>query len=433
MNINLKPNIGHYHKSKTMQTQLADFIKDTPEGRVANTILQQCVHCGLCTATCPTYQLTGDELDSPRGRIYQIKQMLEGLPATSTTQLHLDRCLTCRSCETTCPSHVAYGHLIDIGRNEANKQVVRPFKQRLKRETIRRLMLSPTLFRTAYHLAQKIRPILPKAIQNKVMQPQNIGILPQAVHQRSMILLEGCVQPTMSPNINAASLRVLNRLSISLIAPAQAGCCGAVNIHMAHEADGLGDMRRNIDVWWPLLENGAEAILINASGCGAMVKEYGYHLRNDADYAEKAQIISEKAKDIVEVLLAETIAQANSLSVALPNHTIAYHPPCTLQHGQQLKGVVEQLFHQLGIRVWLPQDAHLCCGSAGTYSFFQPEMAKALRHNKLAHLHALKPDVIVSANIGCISHLAGGTNIPVMHWIEYLDALLLGQNPISKA
>ena len=404
-----------------MQTHLADFIKHTPEGKIADEILRNCVHCGFCTATCPTYQLSGDELDGPRGRIYQIKQLLEGMPATAQMQLHLDRCLTCRSCETTCPSGVQYGHLLDIGRHEIEKQIGRPPLEQFKRKALRTLMLNRTLFESTYRLAQTVRPLLPQKARGKVMARREAGRIPQTVHGRKMLMLEGCVQPGMSPNINAATLRVLDKLGIQLQRPQNAGCCGAINLHMGAEAQSLNDMRRNIDAWWPLLEQGAEALLINASGCGATVKEYGYHLQHDAQYAEKAAAISAAAKDIVEILAAETENIQAKLPANLPAHTIAYHPPCTLQHGQKLKGSVESLFAELGITVLLPQDAHLCCGSAGTYSFFQPELSQQLRDNKLSRLNALKPDVVLSANIGCIGHLAGGTATPVMHWIEYLD------------
>ena len=404
-----------------MQTHLADFIKHTPRGKIADKILQTCVHCGFCNATCPTYQLTGDELDGPRGRIYQIKQVLEGMSATVQIQTHLDRCLTCRNCETTCPSGVEYGHLLDIGRSEVEKQIGRPLPEKARREALRRLMLNRTAFESTYRVAQTLRPWLPQKLRGKVMAEKPAGTIPQNARPRKMIMLEGCVQPGMSPNINAATLRVLDKLGIQLQRPQNAGCCGAINLHMGAEAQSLNDMRRNIDAWWPLLEQGAEALLINASGCGATVKEYGYHLQHDAQYAEKAAAISAAAKDIVEILAAETENIQAKLPANLPAHTIAYHPPCTLQHGQKLKGSVEGLFAELGITVLLPQDAHLCCGSAGTYSFFQPELSQQLRDNKLSRLNALKPDVVLSANIGCIGHLAGGTATPVMHWIEYLD------------
>ena len=407
-----------------MQTNLADFIKHTPEGKIADEILRNCVHCGFCTATCPTYQLSGDELDGPRGRIYQIKQLLEGMPATTAMQQHLDRCLTCRSCETTCPSGVQYSRLLDIGRHEIEKQLSRPPVEQFKRTALRTLMLNRGLFETTYRVAQALRPVLPEKLRAKVTPKKDAGPLPQTVHGRKMLMLEGCVQPGMSPNINAATLRVLDKLGIQLLRPQNAGCCGAINLHLNAAEQSLGDMRRNIDAWWPLLEAGAESIVVNASGCGVTVKEYGYHLRNDAEYTAKAARISAAAKDIVEILTAETENVRVKLKPDMPPQTLAYHPPCTLQHGQKLKGSVEGLFVELGMTVLLPQDAHLCCGSAGTYSLFQPEWSQQLRDNKLGRLNELKPDVILSANIGCIGHLAGGTDTPVIHWIEYLDTLL---------
>ena len=343
------------------------------------------------------------------------------MSATVQIQTHLDRCLTCRNCETTCPSGVEYGHLLDIGRSEVEKQIGRPLPEKARREALRRLMLNRTAFESTYRVAQTLRPWLPQKLRGKVMAEKPAGTIPQNARPRKMIMLEGCVQPGMSPNINAATLRVLDKLGIQLQRPQNAGCCGAINLHMGAEAQSLNDMRRNIDAWWPLLEQGAEALLINASGCGATVKEYGYHLQHDAQYAEKAAAISAAAKDIVEILASEAENIQAKLPANLPAHTIAYHPPCTLQHGQKLKGSVESLFAELGITVLLPQDAHLCCGSAGTYSFFQPELSQQLRDNKLSRLNALKPDVVLSANIGCIGHLAGGTATPVMHWIEYLD------------
>ena len=343
------------------------------------------------------------------------------MPATPQMQLHLDRCLTCRNCETTCPSGVEYGHLLDIGRNEIERQIGRPPLEKLKRNALRGLMLNRPVFETTYRAAQTLRPLLPQKLRGKVMPKKDAGRLPQTVHGRKMLMLEGCVQPGMSPNINAATLRVLDKLGIQLLRPQNTGCCGAVNLHMSATEQSLNDMRRNIDAWWPLLEQGAEALLINASGCGAMVKEYGYHLRNDAQYAEKAARISDAAKDIVEILAAETERIRVKLKADMPQQTLAYHPPCTLQHGQKLAGSVENLFAGLGMTVLLPQDANLCCGSAGTYSFFQPEWSQQLRDNKLGRLNALKPDVILSANIGCIAHLTETGGTPVKHWIEYLD------------
>ena len=407
-----------------MQTTLADFIKDTEQGKIAESILRKCVHCGFCTATCPTYQLLQDELDGPRGRIYQIKQVLEGTPATPTVQMHLDRCLTCRSCESTCPSGVEYGKLIEIGREVVDQQLPRQGMEKIKRQALFRLTTSPKLFDTTYRLGQSMRSLLPSKLKSKVMAKQTLKAIPQTQHTRKMLMLEGCVQPSMSPNINHATLRVLDKLKIQLLRPQSAGCCGAIHLHNQMHDDGLNDMRRNIDAWWPAIEQGAEAILINASGCGSTVKEYGFYLQNDAQYAEKARRVSELAKDIVEILIGETENLTPLFHQQPSQATLAYHPPCSLQHGQKLGGKVESLLAGLGFAVLLPKDSHLCCGSAGTYSFLQPELSARLRQNKVNNLEALKPQAVLSGNIGCIAHIGSGTDIPVMHWIEYLDQQL---------
>ncbi|MDO5059666.1 MAG: glycolate oxidase subunit GlcF, partial [Neisseria sp.] len=410
-----------------MQTHLADFIRDTEAGRLADEILRRCVHCGMCTATCPTYLATGDELDSPRGRIYQIKQVLEGAPATESVQKHLDRCLTCRACETTCPARVEYAKLLDIGRAEVERQLGRRPSEKIVREAVRGLMNCPKTFAALYQAGQLFRPLLPEKLRGKVLPKQQAGALPVRQHKRKMLALAGCVQPAMSPNIHAATARVLDKLGIQLLTAPEAGCCGAVNLHLSAEEAALDNMRRNIDAWLPYFSDGIEALVINASGCGVTVKEYGHHLRNDAKYAEKAAFISEKAKDIVEILTDEKAALAAlmpSENGAAQRQTLAYHPPCTLQHGQKLKGSVENLFTGLGLTVYLPQNAHLCCGSAGTYSLFQPELSEKLRADKLSALEALQPDAVLSANIGCIVHLAAESKVPVKHWIEYLDGLL---------
>ncbi|AUZ04389.2 MULTISPECIES: glycolate oxidase subunit GlcF [Vitreoscilla] len=409
-----------------MQTTLADFIKDTEQGKIAESILRKCVHCGFCTATCPTYQLLQDELDGPRGRIYQIKQVLEGTPATPTVQMHLDRCLTCRSCETTCPSGVEYGKLIEIGREVVDKQLPRTGADKFKRQALFKLTTSPKLFHSAYTMGQSVRGFLPKKLQSKVLAQKPLKAVPTQTHTRKMLMLEGCVQPSMSPNINHATLRVLDKLGLELLRPSSAGCCGAIHLHNQMHDDGLNDMRRNIDAWWPAIEAGAEAILINASGCGSTVKEYGFHLQSDARYAAKAQRVSELAKDIVEVLIGETERLQTLFTQAPTQQTLAYHPPCSLQHGQKLGGKVESLLAGLGFPVLLPKDSHLCCGSAGTYSFLQPELSERLRQNKVNNLEALKPQAVLSGNIGCIAHIGSGTDIPVMHWIEYLDQQLGG-------
>ena len=406
-----------------MQTNLADFIKDTPQGQEADAILRKCVHCGFCTATCPTYQLLGDELDGPRGRIYLIKQVLEGKPATEKTQLHLDRCLTCRNCETTCPSGVNYGRLIDIGRDVVDQQVQRPFAQQLVRTALKEALPRPQLFGTAMKLGQAVRPLLPEVLRNKVPEARDAGAWPTRSHVRKMLILEGCVQPAMSPSINAATARVLDKLGIQLQVAPKAGCCGAIRYHLNDQAGGLDDMRRNIDAWWPYVEAGAEAIVMTASGCGVTVKEYGHLLENDAAYAPKAKRISELTKDLSEIMPAFEAELAKQLTGKITKR-VAYHPPCTLQHGQQIRGKVESVLRTCGIDVSLCADSHLCCGSAGTYSVTQPELSYQLRDNKIKNLEATNPEVIVSANIGCLTHLQSGTDTPVRHWIELIDQSL---------
>ena len=407
-----------------MQTNLADFIKDTPQGQEADAILRKCVHCGFCTATCPTYQLLGDELDGPRGRIYLIKQVLEGKPATEKTQLHLDRCLTCRNCETTCPSGVNYGRLIDIGRDVVDQQVQRPFAQQLVRTALKEALPRPQLFGTAMKLGQAVRPLLPEVLRNKVPEARDAGAWPTRSHARKMLLLDGCVQPAMSPSINAATSRVLDKLGIQLQVAPKAGCCGAIRYHLNDQAGGLDDMRRNIDAWWPYVEAGAEAIVMTASGCGVTVKEYGHLLENDPAYAPKAKRISELTKDLSEIMPAFEAELAKQLTGKITKR-VAYHPPCTLQHGQQIRGKVESVLRTCGIDVSLCADSHLCCGSAGTYSVTQPELSYQLRDNKIKNLEATNPEVIVSANIGCLTHLQSGTDTPVRHWIELIDGALI--------
>ena len=406
-----------------MQTNLADFIKDTPEGKEADSILRACVHCGFCTATCPTYQLLGDELDGPRGRIYLMKQVLEGKPATAKTQLHHDRCLTCRNCETTCPSGVRYGRLVDIGRKIVEDQVPRAPADRAMRTALKETLPRSWVFSPAMKAGQLLRPLLPAVLKNKVPKKQSAGAWPRREHARKMLLLDGCVQPSMSPNINAATARVFDALDVQLIVAPRAGCCGAIRHHLNDHDAARDDMRRNIDAWWPHVEAGAEAIVMTASGCGATVKEYGHLLEQDAAYAQKAKRISELTRDLSELLpsFEEELKQKLRGKVA---KRVAWHPPCTLQHGQKIRGKVEDVLRGIGVDVQLCADSHLCCGSAGTYSVLHPDIAYALRDQKVANLEATRPDMIVSANIGCITHLQSGTATPVAHWIELVDSAL---------
>ncbi len=408
-----------------MQTQLAPEFAATPEGLAAEAILRKCVHCGFCTATCPTYQLLGDELDGPRGRIYLIKQVLEGAPPTRSTQLHLDRCLTCRNCETTCPSGVQYGHLVDMGRKIVDAKVPRPLGERAVRWALKEGLTSP-LFDSAMQAGQALRGVLPASVRAKVPVPTAAGHWPRRQHARKVLLLEGCVQPSMAPGINAATVRVLDAVGIQAVIAPEAGCCGAVKFHLNDQQGALAQMRANIDAWWPRVGSDAvECIVLNASGCGAMVKEYGHHLQHDAQYAAKAARISALAHDLSE-LLPDIAASLQGQLRNVPQGVVALQSPCTLQHGQRLRGGIEQHLRALGFDVRVAQEAHLCCGSAGTYSVLQPQLSQALRTRKLGHLQALGPSVIASANIGCITHLQSGTDTPVRHWVQVLDEALAG-------
>ncbi len=412
-----------------MHTQLAPPFADTPEGREAQAIIGKCVHCGFCLATCPTYQLLGDELDSPRGRIYLMKQVLEGSTPTRSTQMHLDRCLTCRNCETTCPSGVQYGNLVEIGRRLVDERVARPAAERAQHWLLKEGLTSP-LFAPALKAGQALRPFLPGVLKNKVPATSGPGAQrwPTREHPRKVLLLAGCVQPAMLPNINAATARVLDAAGIQTLVADEAGCCGAIRLHLSDHAGALDDMRRNIDAWWPLVDGltghgQVEAIVMNASGCGVTVKEYGHTLAGDAAYAEKAQRIGALTRDLSELLPELVPLLKPRLRLSETPH-LALHTPCTLQHGQQLRGGIAPHLQALGFDVQEAAEAHLCCGSAGTYSVLQPKLAYALRDRKLGHLNELDPQAIVSANIGCIQHLQSGTPTPVKHWIEVLDEAL---------
>jgi len=412
-----------------MHTELSPEYKNSADGLAAAAILRKCVHCGFCTATCPTYQLLGDELDGPRGRIYLMKAVLEGVAPTRKTQTHLDRCLTCRNCESTCPSGVNYGQLLDIGRRLVDTKVARPAAEKAVRWLLKEGLPSP-LFRPAMKLGQLVRPLLPRALQGKVPPRQDAGPWPSAVHARKVLLLAGCVQPAMTPNINSATARVLDAAGFQTVIASKAGCCGAVKFHLNDQEHAEAEMRANIDAWWPHLSE-VEAILMNASGCGVMVKEYGHLLQDDPLYAAKAARISELTKDLSEWLpelskqLADKVPRVNAARAG----AIAFHPPCTLQHGQQLRGGVEKHLAEFGFNIRITgAESHLCCGSAGTYSVLNPGLSGQLRDRKLGHLNgtfgAEAPDQIVSANIGCITHLQSGTATPVRHWIEVLDQAL---------
>ncbi|WP_425917662.1 glycolate oxidase subunit GlcF [Pseudomonas sp. GWSMS-1] len=404
-----------------MQTNLSEHAKSLPRAEEAERILRSCVHCGFCNATCPTYQLLGDELDGPRGRIYLIKQVLEGNEVTAKTQLHLDRCLTCRNCETTCPSGVEYHNLLDIGRAVVDAAVPRPLAQRALRESLRAVVPNAALFKGLVQIGQVFRPMLPASLKSKLPRIANAAKpRPAPRHERRVLMLEGCVQPGLAPNTNAATARVLDRLGISVTPINEAGCCGAVDYHLNAQEQGLQRARQNIDAWWPAIEQGAEAIVQTASGCGAFVKDYGHLLAQDPAYAEKAQRVSELAKDLIEVFSAEPLEQLNVQA----DKRLAFHCPCTLQHAQKLGGAVEGVLARLGFNLTAVPDSHLCCGSAGSYSLTQPELSKQLRDNKLNALESGKPEVIVTANIGCQTHLDGAGRTPVRHWIELVEEAL---------
>ena len=409
-----------------MQTVLADFIRDTPQGREADAILRKCVHCGFCTATCPTYQLLGDELDGPRGRIYLIKQALEGAAVTERTRLHLDRCLTCRSCETTCPSGVRYGRLADIGRKVVEERAQRGLLDRARRAALAFALPRTGLFSAALRLGRLLRPLLPAPIKQTVPAPAAApGTWPAPRHARKMLTLAGCVQPALAPRINAAAARVLDRIGISLVEAPGAGCCGALRFHLNDQEGGLVDMRRVIDAWWPLIERGeVEAIAMTASGCGVTVKEYAHFLATDPAYREKAARVGALARDLSEIVAAEAAALEPQLGGWKGRNSVAFQSPCSLQHGQGIRGTVESLLAGAGYQPLPVADAHLCCGSAGTYSILQPRLSRELRTRKLAALQSGLPAAIATANIGCLAHLQAATDTPVRHWIELLDDAL---------
>ncbi|MFT5690776.1 MAG: glycolate oxidase iron-sulfur subunit [Oceanicoccus sp.] len=401
-----------------MYTKLHAHFIDTPRGQEAESILLSCVHCGFCNATCPTYQELGDEREGPRGRIYLIKQLLEKGQATENTRKHLDSCLNCRSCETTCPSGVSYGRLVDIGKEIVEEQQIRPVHERLMRWSIRQVLPFRKRFTPLLRIGQFVRPLLPTSIKRIVPLKKPVLSWPQKKHKRQMLVLGGCAQPGATPNTNAAASRVLDTMGISLVDMPKAGCCGAVSYHLSEPDEAMGFMRRNIDAWWPAIEGGAEAIVITASGCGPMIKDYGEQLKLDPDYAEKAKQVSFLAKDISEVISLQDIER---MDLNVDSLTTAVHCPCSLQHGLNLPNKVEQLLEVAGVKVTATKEKHLCCGSAGTYSILQGEMSQRLLTNKLKALNVNNPDRIVTSNIGCQLHLATRSEVPVLHWIELIE------------
>jgi glycolate oxidase iron-sulfur subunit len=412
-----------------MQTNLADWIKDTPEGQEADAILRKCVHCGFCLATCPTYNLVGDELDSPRGRIYLMKQVFEGAAVTQKTQLHLDRCLTCRACESTCPSGVQYGRLVDIGRKVVEDKVGRSMVETVQRSLLKHTLPNTALFAAGLAVGRMAKPLMPASLANKMGMARPAGERPVARHARHVLMLEGCVQPAMAPSINAAAARVLDRLGISAVSAREAGCCGALAHHLNDHETSHAAIKRNIDAWWPHVEAGAQAIIVTASGCGTMVAEYGHALRNDDAYAAKAQRVAELFCDVSHLIAKERDALCALLGRAAPTSAkIAFHSPCSLQHGLKIRGVVEDLLTAAGLALTAVPDGHLCCGSAGTYSLLQPTLSQQLLKNKVAALESGKPEGVATANIGCLAHIEGGLNassrVPIRHWIEWIDERL---------
>ncbi|MBN2865766.1 MAG: glycolate oxidase subunit GlcF [Thiotrichales bacterium] len=394
-----------------MQTHIPVDLLKTEKGKTADKILRSCVHCGFCLSACPTYGILGDELDSPRGRIYLIKNALEGKQVTKNSLVHLDRCLTCRSCETTCPSGVEYAHLLDIGREFIEEKSPRSLPQRVMRWSVRKTLTSPTVFNTLTTLW----PFAKHAPANPKLK-QLVKAAANKPYPKQVLLISGCVQPALAPNINLATINVLHKLGIGVIETPQEQCCGAVDHHLSGAEDALLKVKRNIDAWLSELEHGAEAIISNTSGCGVMIKDYAHLLRKDKQYAKKAQRIVEHTMDISEYLVKQDLSQFKRPE----NADVVFHSPCTLQHGQKLAGLVEKTLIELGFQLSPVQDAHLCCGSAGTYSLFQKKLATELRDNKLTNLLANQPEIIATANIGCLMHLQSGTDKPVKHWIELL-------------
>lgn len=403
-----------------MQTHLPDGFRATAQGQAADTILRKCVHCGFCTATCPTYQLLGNELDSPRGRIYLIKAMLEGEKPGTTTQLHLDRCLTCRACETTCPSGVEYGRLLDIGRERVEQHVARSLADRFMRGILCWLLPRRRLFAKAIAIGRRVRPLLPARLRAHVPPRRAVGPRRgQGAADKRVILLEGCVQPSLAPATNHAAAHLLARLGYGTANVTDDGCCGAVPQHFSRAEQARQLARHNIDAWWPHIEDGVEAIVSTASGCGVMVKDYGHLLADDSEYRDKAARVSALTRDLVEIVAAADWRQLRRAPWA--PRKIAFQSPCTLQHAQRLDGRVEEILTGMGFVLTAVPEPHLCCGSAGTYSVTQPVLSEALRARKMERVLSGDPDLIATANVGCQMHLAAASSVPVRHWAELVQ------------
>jgi glycolate oxidase iron-sulfur subunit len=406
-----------------MQTQTIVAQINAAQQQQADAVLRACVHCGLCNAVCPTYQILGDERDGPRGRIYLIKQVLEGEPASSETQQHLDRCLTCRACETICPSGVAYGKLLDIGRSVIENTVPRAHADRLKRWLLVTVIPYRARFTLVLTLARIGSKFLPTAWSQKIPRITDAPVKPdrpRSEHRRKVLMVSGCVQPVLAQEIDRAAVQVLDRLGISVVYAPTAGCCGALSFHLNYQEQGLQFMRRNIDAWIPYLDDGIEAIISTASGCGVTIKDYATLLKHDDRYRHQAERVSQATKDISEILPPDTLSSLTLKS----SKNYAFQSPCTLQHGQGLNGSVETLLTKLGVNLTPVADAHQCCGSAGTYSLLQPDLSERLLLDKVKALQNNNPEEILTANIGCLLHLRPQATVPVRHWIELVNELL---------
>ena len=432
-----------------MQTSFSLAQLADPQVSESEKILRACVHCGFCTATCPTYVLLGDELDSPRGRIYLIKEMLEqDRPATPEVVKHIDRCLSCLACMTTCPSGVHYMHLVDHAREHIEKTYRRPMLERLLRSVLARVLPYPARFRVALRAGRLARPFAP--LFAKLGQPTIAAMLrlvpsrlppvptpgnarrdvwpPQGSRKGRVALLSICANQVLAPAIDQAAIRVLTRHGIEVVTAHKQGCCGALVHHLGRKDEALRQVRAAVDALTPEIESGGlDAILVTASGCGTMVKDYGFLLRNDAAYARKAAMVSALAKDISEYLYTLDLAPAHDADGTL----IAYHSACALQHGQKITREPKELLTRMGYVVKDVPEAHLCCGSAGTYNILQPEIASRLRDRKVRNIESLKPDLIAAGNIGCITQLAAGTAIPIVHTVELIDWATGGPKPAA--
>ncbi|MDQ0347018.1 glycolate oxidase subunit GlcF [Ancylobacter vacuolatus] len=429
-----------------MQTNFSLAQLADPQTARSEQVLRACVHCGFCTATCPTYVLLGDELDSPRGRIYLIKDMLENdRPATAEVVKHVDRCLSCLSCMTTCPSGVHYMHLVDHARDHVEKTYHRPVMDRLTRALLARVLPNRTLFRLAIGGAMLARPFAGLFAAVPGMRPiaamlrlaparpatrsadEGVRRFPaQGVRRARVALLDGCAQPVLRPEIDAAAIRLMTRMGVEIVRPIGGGCCGSLTHHMGKEELALANARANVDAWWREIEGeGLDAILVTTSGCGTTIKDYGHMLRTEPAYAERAAKVSALAKDVSEFLAAQELPAP----VIAPGIRVAYHSACSLQHGQRVRTPPKTLLASVGFTVLEPAEGHLCCGSAGTYNILQPEIAERLRSRKVANIERTEPEVIAAGNIGCMTQIGGGTDLPVVHTVELLDWATGGPMP----